>query len=262
MITVVMVIYNTEISNITSLDMCRKSKYVDEIIVCDNSEHKFMRKKNAAACKGVAKLRFLDMAKNEGLPKAYNTAVALSTSAYTCILDDDTTLPEHYFESAVKHIESTMADIYLPIVRSDKIVMSPCVVSGYRIKCIDNIRNISDVSKLSAINSGMIVKTSLFDKCKYDEKLFVDMVDHAFMRDAHKYGASICVMQDVVIKQQYSREIDDKETQLSRMAISIKDNRVFYSNSIGGRVFCYIQILYWKIKLAIKYRDITILTRL
>ena len=135
--------------------------------------------------------------------------------------------------------------------------MSPCKKGWYRFSEIKNLD--ASPKKISAINSGMIIPLRVFNSVKYRDNLFLDMVDHAFCDDVRDAGYSFYIMHDVVLMQNYSRETDNLDQSHRRFMISKKDNRTYYGSSLSSRVFCEIQIIYWKIKKAIKYRSISIL---
>lgn len=250
MLDVIYVVYNRCISSIASLIPLCESTAVANIVVCDNSTNKQIKQINQDY--QVDKLIHVSMHGNEGLSRAYNEAIKHTSSKYVMILDDDTSIPNGYVDTVQSYIvEHPEADVFLPIVKSSKIIMSPCKKGHLRFSAIPSIDRMPQ--KISAINSGMIVKSSLYQFIKYRESLFLDMVDHAFMDDARSVGAKLQVMPDAVLSQDYSRETDDYDSAARRYKISEADNRTYYSDKKFGKLYCEFQLLYWKIKSCIHF---------
>jgi GT2 family glycosyltransferase len=251
MFDVVFVLYNRCISTIASLQSLCDSSAIQSIVVCDNSTDGTILQRNESSA--TPKVKYLNMHGNTGLSHAYNAALQFLTSEYVLILDDDTSIPTGYIDTVSGYIQRyNNADILLPIVKSAKIIMSPCKKNGLRFSQLLDITNLPP--QISAINSGMVVKRSLYQHIKYRESLFLDMVDHAFMDDAREYGARVVIMPDAVILQDYSRETDDFDAATRRFQITKRDNRVYYSKIKFGKAYCEAQLLYWKIKSCFRYR--------
>lgn len=255
-IDAVVVLYNSELKSIKALDVLLTHPLVRSVVVCDNSDdgmdHMHMEKSSK-------RIRTFNMGGNVGLSRAYNFAVSKCTADYVLILDDDSELPVNYFETAASHIAADDADVYMPLVRSSKILMSPCRKKGKRFVALDGAEQISGMT-ISGINSGLIVRRSTYDKVSYREELFLDMVDHAFFDDVHAAGLRISVMTDVVLLQDYSRETDDFEAAKSRYLISKRDNRAYFNGPFADRAFCEAQLLYWKLKKAARFKRLSVLT--
>ena len=195
------------------------------------------------------------MGGNQGLAKAYNRGLRDCESEFVVIFDDDTEVPVEYFEKTNEYCERDSADIYLPIVRSRDIIMSPCIKHGLSFKPIQSTDDLRNVSNISAINSGMVVRRTFYERCRYDERLFVDDIDHQFMDDAHEARARIVIMRDILLLQQYSQEIHDEVKQVTRLRIRAKDSHIYYGGTMRGRLHCTLMIQHWKMKLAIRYRN-------
>lgn len=249
LIDVISVIYNKEI-NLNELSEVLNSEFTGKVIICDNSTDQACLK-----CNGMLnneKVDYIGMGGNKGLSIAYSIAVNRADAPYVLMLDDDTKLPNGFFDQVARHIkEDAQIDIFLPVVRSSRIIMSPCKKGKYRISKFNKIDDIS--GSLSAINSGMIIKRTVFSRISYREDLFLDMVDHAFMDSARDAGLKITVMDDVKLTQDYSRETDDRDASMRRFEITKRDNRAYYSGTVGSRLFCEVQLVYWKVCQLIKF---------
>lgn len=252
---VIIVVYNRHITDIAGLSSCVQSLEVNSVIVCDNSEDANIVANNASAAPEYEnKLKYVPMHGNKGLAKAYNRALEKCTAQFVVVLDDDTPVPGDYFTKVQHHCEDGSADIYLPIVHSKYIILSPCIKKGIAFKAAGSIGELQSTQSISAINSGMVVRRSFYEYCRYDERLFVDGIDHRFMDEARFRHARIEIMADVNLTQQYSQEEFNEHKQLARLRIKARDYRMYYSHTVVRRIYCSLMILHWKIQLARKYR--------
>ena len=252
-IDVIIVLYNDLFSSIKSLPVLENSELVKSIIICDNSSEK-----NESPIVSNNKIEYIDMHGNQGLSKAYNTALRRCKSDYVLVLDDDTQLPDDFIEKIQSYVTAYKDyEVFVPIVKSEDLILSPCQKRGLRYKPFLSIDQIK--WPFSAINSGSLVKREVFSAIRYREELFLDMVDHAFFDDLRNTGRQIKVMQNIILKQNYSRLTDNEETAHARYEISKKDNRTYYRSLTGGRIFCELQLIFWKIKKAVKYSDLSVL---
>lgn len=253
-IDVIIVIYNKKIQQVQSLPLLQAADEVKQIIICDNSD---VQNNDYHATSSCDKVTYIPMGGNVGLSKAYNTAVARVSSEFVLILDDDTKLPVDFFKKLVSNVKMNEADVYVPLVRSEKILMSPCHKGRYRFTAFDSEDDIR--SPYSAINSGLLIRKTIFDSISYNNDLFLDMIDHAFFDNLRLRNVKSHVMSDIVLFQNYSRETDNEEKACKRFKITKKDNRVYYNHSFVGKVFCEIQLIFWKIKAMFKFNDFKVL---
>lgn len=250
------VLYEKRIVTISSLRTLTHSDRVRHIIICDNSVDSHRGEYLSLPSAEQQKIVYRWMGGNKGLPAAYSTGIELSTAPYICVLDDDTTLPPNYFELVSSYMRSEEA-VYLPLVYSRQILLSPCARHKYRIKAF---RSEADIhGRLSAINSGMVIARQVFDCCSYDSRLFLDMVDHSFMDKVHQNHILVVVMHDAVLQQNYSRESYDKEAEIERYKILKGDNRTFWSTTLIGKALCAAQLLLRRVRMANKYHDMRLL---
>lgn len=244
---IVAVVYNRFIASIPWIETINENKHIANIIICDNSDEQTYSIEN----RKYRNIIYIDMHGNRGLSIAYNTAIKLCTSPHVVILDDDTELPHDYVNRVANSIQRYKdADIILPIVKSNKVLMSPCKKGLYRFSEVSNLNRMPRI--VSAINSGMIIRTNLFRRIKYRESLFLDMIDHAFMDDARNLNASVVVDKTIVLRQNYSRETDSKSSAMRRYRITRSDERIYYSDSLLGRIYCELHLLYLKLRLQVK----------
>ncbi len=252
---IVIVVYNKLPSDISFIRDFIKVRLISQIIVCDNSD----RPSEEKWVEGLPQnCKYLSMHGNQGLASAYAAAQDLIKSEYVCLLDDDTTLPLDYFDSVLSCIHDEVADVYVPIVWAGKMLMSPCNKDLFLFHPARNVEKIH--KRFSAINSGMIIRSALFKSYNYRTGLFLDMVDHKFISDIKSANHSIRIMTGVQIEQEYSRLSYDKHSEVKRYSIYKKDARLYYSTSMLAKFVCELHLLYRRMNLAIKYKDISLLS--
>ncbi len=257
---VIVVVYNRPIQKIAGLQAFLTSQLVKRVVICDNSTSAKIATKNMVQAENLCtKARYISMGGNKGLAKAYNRGLGECSSEFVAIFDDDTIVPTDFFEKTNEYCEHGAADIYLPIVRSSRVIMSPCIKEGFSFRAARDIDELGGNVTLSAINSGMVVRRSFYTVCGYDERLFVDNIDHRFMDQAREAKASIVIMRKVQLRQDFSQEIYDEEKQCARFKIRAQDCRIYYGDSSTAHRYCSRWILRCKFALARKYKNPKIL---
>lgn len=251
-IVAVVVVYNKKCSESISLKGLDKYGSDIDVVVFDNSTTDFG---NEQYCRNRGYKYFTEK-KNIGLSKAYNYVISQIECDYVMILDDDTELNKKYFDGIKKIASKLKYDIILPIVKAGNMIISPSVVQfGCRVNKIRNVNEI-DIRKITAINSGMVVAKRVYDKIMYNEEIFLDYVDHDFMREIRENRFSIKVMTDVIILQSFSMvEKSDLMTEKGRREIYKKDFGVYCKNC-KRRIFYHINIWQYNRRLKKKYGEV------
>lgn len=255
----IIVVYNKNVKDSTTYQ-CLKAQKSLRIIVCDNSTSDY-RNKDIVQTDGYF---YVDMHGNAGLSKAYNKALNVISEenpemkGYVALFDDDTFIPEAYFSKLREDIREKHSDIFLPIVRDEVGILSPSVMKKYY--CHRAPENVWKIKKqeLCGINSGMAIRLRLFKNYRYDERIFLDYVDHGFIRDMRKKHRKVSIM-DVEIRQTFSSNTDNKEKSMIRFQIFKKDINEFYREGFWNRFFFYYVITRRKMQLTRKFRDLSIM---
>ena len=253
----ILVIYNQPIERSSSY-----ATFKDQlsILVADNSTTQELRNNNRRQVEQDGNF-YLDMKGNQGLSKAYNQAISWiqqkeQKSCFVLIMDDDTIFGNDFLQKATQEMNSKQADVYVPIVKAEKQILSPCTIHNGRIKAIHSLLSVHE-DTISAINSGMIVSLNVYQKIRYNENLFLEYIDHDFIRQLKEHQYSIHILNQQ-IQQNFSVFENDKTSAKTRFSILKKDLHVFYGKSLSQR-FLYRSIL-WKRKLraVIQYKDLSI----
>ncbi len=244
-----MVVYNKNVEDSLSYQSVKRHPLI-HLIVCDNSTKDF-HNKEIVEKDGYT---YLSMHGNVGLSKAYNAALdsIQKKDGYVILMDDDTNFPDRYYDCLFSSIRD--ADIYLPIVECDRGMISPCVFERGMAKMAKSLSIPKD--KMSAINSGMCIHLNVFETYRYDEGLFLDYVDHKFMHDHRKDKIEIL---NTKIVQQFSSDVNSKESAKIRFQIFLRDSKFFYLTYLKNKK-AYFQItMRRRLRLFIQYKDISFL---
>lgn len=251
----IIVIYNKNVRDSITYQ-CLKKQDDLQVVVCDNSTQNFDNK-NIVENDGFY---YVNMHGNAGLSKAYNAALDAISSVnegmkgYVSLFDDDTFIPDIYFSKLRSEIRTKKSDIFLPIVKDEVGILSPSVMRKYYChRAPENVWAVKQ-DELCGINSGMAIRLRIFKKYRYNEKIFLDYVDHNFLRDMRKRHCRVSIM-DVEIRQTFSSNIRNKEKELIRFKIFKKDINEFYRGGFWNRFFFYYVITRRKMQLTRKYRD-------
>jgi len=249
-------IYKTLLKNMERFD----SLYA---VVCDTSTDAEIAAYNKVSVLD-GKIKYLGIPQNPGLGKAYNAAVKeiiknecfgkVKSWDYICIFDDDTWVPDAYFDEVFE----TRGAVLLPIVKDDLGIMSPVKLEKNIVKRFKDYDEAVKVlkehpGKASGINSGMVIRADIFSEHAYPEDMFMDYIDHMWIKILRKDGIYPGLL-DVSLKQNFSAVTDDKAAAEARFTRQKKDLKIFYGND---RLGYYFVVLKKSIKMFLKYGWLT-----
>lgn len=254
MLYTLIVIYNKECEDSLTLQKLQQYGWNHQIIIFDNST---IPNNNQQYSKSHG-IIYYGFKKNYGLSYAYNYVIkklGYLSNDYLMIMDDDTNISKAYLKAAEKQVEDKIYDVILPIVKVKDFILSPCnVIWGVKSNIIQSVEQINP-QNFTAINSGMIVRMSVYKKFEYDENLFLDCVDHDFMKMVMKENLKVKIL-NVIIVQNYSREDNISfESTMTRFKIFKKD--LFYYCKKNKRIIFYlISIIKLKCNYIIKFHKL------
>ena len=261
---VVIVIYNSECEASKSIvSILNLNKRCVELVVCDNSTKAEMTKKNEQFCK-IQKVHYINMQGNAGLSKAYNRALLpISSDQWVVLFDQDTIVNPTYFAELEKSIlVYPNTYIHVPIVKSKEVQISPCVMKGHVVKRM-TVTNYGLYSNITAINTGMAIKASVFDETgNYNEMIFMDYLDHDFIRNFKKYYNDIAVF-NCILEQEFSdHDHSNIKTDIARFMIYKKDFSVFCRDNLSGHIYYTCKIIYRTLKLTVYHKSLVFIKKL
>ncbi|MEG2658137.1 MAG: hypothetical protein RSA04_02280, partial [Clostridiales bacterium] len=70
-------------------------------------------------------------------------------------------------------------------------------------------------NEFTGINSGMALRLALFKNYRYDEHIFLDYIDHNFIREMRNIGKSMVIMEDVLLHQTFSDVVNSKASAIT-----------------------------------------------
>ena len=239
----VVVVYNQYCGDsVTCSTIAAGSLQPDIVLIVDNST----REMDNRACCAKQGWMYHSMGGNAGLTKAYNAALSILQNKADLVIwaDDDTNFPADYMQKLVE-AASAMPDndIFLPVVKLKTGILSPLIYTQRR---IINIKQLSDLEnqQITAINSGMAVRFTLYDDYRYDEAIFLDAVDHDFMCWCNHNCKKIHIMEDVLLFQNFFAESNPSNAaRKRRMDIYCRDIRIFEAKWGKNRVLTELGVL-------------------
>ena len=237
----IVIIYNNSCAESeTCLSLIQQSAPLNTVVLFDNSDRDYG---NRSFCEKQG-WTYLGGEGNLGLSRAYNKAVAYLRETkhrgFVCILDDDTELEQNFFRDLIAWIERSDRKIIVPILRCGGRIVSP-----WQDNADGNNRFFRSVEEcmtmlpenVLAFNSCMTIDMDVFEKLSYDEDLFLDGVDYAFLLSARHQGIPLGVCPLVCLQSFSGMSAASREDELRRFRIYAKDFAVLADK---------YKINYWK----------------
>ncbi len=246
-ISAVVVVYNKRIDACEALRSLSGAKDID-VLVADNST----RNMGNEALAEKAGYTYIGMGGNRGLSKAYNRAIGRigKNDGLICLFDDDTAFGPEYFDILRADARAYSGiDIFVPVVKDANGMLSPCIFKGLRGRRAESLSDIPAMN-ITAINSGLAVRAKVFEDYRYDENLFLDYVDHAFIRDTIRNDKSKLRVMDVTIDQQFSgSQRQSRGDAMRRYGIFKKDVQYFGAKYGEPKLLVWLLLLRRRLKL-------------
>ena len=254
----VIVMYNSEITDSQScsrLEKVKKHKIVP--IIVDNST---IANNNDKLCaqKGWD---YISMGGNKGLSKAYNKVLDYLSGKHGVVIwfDDDSDITQEYFDELESSIfKNKESEIFVPVIRGqDGKFWSPNRARFFKNKQLKSIDEEIPNDQFNAINSCTAVKLDVYRNYRYDERLFLDQVDHKFFEDQRDLGRNFYKL-NVVIQHNFStrEKVKDINKLKNRYKIMIPDFLIFCSSSRIKYLLGSIKVFGWGVRESIKSRNI------
>ncbi len=237
-IAAIVVVYNSLIKASPVASRLKEEPNVS-VTVFDNSDRDFG---NREACADLG-WEYLGGAGNLGLARAYNAAIdsikSRGEADIVCFFDQDTCIKDFYF-NILESLWEPGYRIYAPLVYSRGKLISPCRVGPlHSMKTFKKPGDafLTDSDRLSAINSGMAVSLSVFDDYRYDENIFLDGLDHAFLAEMKALGERICVLPTELWQGFSAHEHPEMSVALARFKSFKKDYKYILRNEKPAYLF-------------------------
>lgn len=252
----VVVIYNKKIEESLTCSLLKKIVGYDiQIIIVDNSTK---TNENSSVCKKFGWI-YLSEGKNLGLSKAYNLVLDYLKGKEGCVIwfDDDSHVTQKYFDELDSVLKSTDADIIAPVIMAQNgKIYSPNEARFFKNKQLKRPDGHIKMCKFNAINSCTAVRLSVYSDYRYDERLFLDQVDHNFFRDQRRLKRSFYKM-DTVIRHNFSlkNKMGSIDKLKARYRIMIPDFLIYCSKNPWTLQLGKVKVLGWGIRESVKYKN-------
>lgn len=242
------VIYNRRCEDSPSCEALKGMPDARAVVIDNSTEEN----DNARYCAGRG-FGYLGLGGNRGLAVAYNRGIAWikahTNATHVVLFDDDTVIPEGFLEETEKSIKANpKAKIFLPRVYDEVGLLSPCAIDGFRVRRIADVAELTP-DNITAINSGMTIDLSVFKEYTYNERYFLDYIDHAFMRDMKGCAVSFAVTRQTLRQRFAGNERGNKRAVRRRFAIFKTDFRRFCGKSFKGRLMAEAVIMRRRLKM-------------
>lgn len=253
----VVVIYNENIKNsLTCNNIMEINDHNIRVIVVDNST-KDMKNKDICI---KHRWTYISMHGNAGLSKAYNRVLdeIRGNDGILVWFDDDTNITQEYFDELSKvAMNSPQIDIFAPIIYGqDQRIWSPNEARFFKNKQLSKPNDTLDYKKFNAINSCTAVRMRVYKDYRYNEKLFLDQVDHDFFEDQRNLGRQFYKM-NTIIKHNFSLKSKMKSIDhvKARYEIMIPDFLVFCSKKKSRLFLGMVKVMAWGVRESIRYKS-------
>ncbi len=255
---IVIVIYNIKLENSPSFISLSKEMNDATFFIYDNSTQ--LQSVNSDPSK---KIIVKHNSKNPGVSKAYNEAhrFALANGKKWIMLCDQDTLFSSNIQMRFNYVVSNhpTQELFVPILKDDFGIVSPFKFKwgrGTRIK--NAVPGKYALKDFKFINSGSLISTSLFAKCKgYDERFPLDFSDLAFIKRAMDHQQEF-ILVDTICKHQLSSSTNSLSQALSRFKV-FSTSSAIYGKEYGTKPLQWGQALLRAIKLSIQFKNIQFL---
>ncbi|QQV03726.1 MULTISPECIES: glycosyltransferase [Chryseobacterium] len=198
---------------------------------------------------------------NSGISAAFNhfSMVAnINNFEWVVFLDQDTYLPKDFYRSYFERSLNSRNNIVLPIVRSNKKILSPTKYSFYRTSKLNDIPSEVLLKNITAINSGIMIRNDFFiANSGYEKKLRIDFCDHEFIERLNNREIFADIIK-VYLEQEFSSEINDKSKAIERYRLFLKDMKQYRKNK-NKIIFLFRVDLPHLLKKMYRYRSLTFL---
>lgn len=251
-IFILIVIYNKKCTDLMPFFQAFFEKECT-LMVYDNSAHDLG---NRAFCEAY-NVVYLGGNGNQGLSKAYNVAVEYcrhrEENGYLCIFDDDTTIIGDYLDVLTRATVTGEKAVFVPLLRVGSKIISPAILKeNFHCRFFTDKEEVEAYhgDRLTALNSGMVIHLSIFEHYRYDERLFLDGIDHTFMKDMRVRQIPVRILDFQLEHHISSFEKPTIDSAIHRFRIFKNDVKVF----AGSR---YRSILWRRLlKLTLQYRTL------
>lgn len=263
---VLVVLYKKTISassTINRLLVQNKELFDLELVIWDNSPTGSPEAEISQLSAVFDKFQYVSTPENVWLSKLYNQVLRSNTYDYALLLDQDSELPDYYFDKlSAAILNFPHISLFLPIVMNNKKLVSPGSFVYFKGKHWKKIKTgLISSRNVLAITSGMVISIKVFlaHQMKFDERLNLYGIDTSFMLSFSKFEKQLYVLRvkfdhDTVLWSNPSADV-----MLSRF----RNLKGTWPKILSGRPLALVLAYFYSkavsLKLAMKYQDVRFL---
>lgn len=202
-IAAVIITYNT--GNEFSKNVLSLKKHVGEVIVVDNGSNK----ETLSMLRGLKEeITLIELNENKGIAYALNRGIEYAVNndfQWVLTLDHDSTVSDSMI--------SNMLSVYNSIDESEKekiVMLTPKHVEEKQIDVVSKSQENKWEYVLTEITSGALTKADFYKNELYDEKLFIDLVDHDYCLRINSMGYKIIRVNSAILIHNLGESIQKK----------------------------------------------------
>ena len=135
-------------------------------------------------------------------------------------------------------------DIFAPItIGQDGVIYSPNKFSFLKNKLISSQSEEIPKEKFNAISSCLAIRKKVFNDYRFNEKLFVDQVDHNFFIDQRKLGRDFVVL-PIAINQNFHQRANDISPEKGWLRLQVRIRDIFsHAQILGGKKYMFFALI-------------------
>ena len=202
-IAAVIITYNT--GNEFSKNVLSLKKHVGEVIVVDNGSNK----ETLTMLRGLKEeITLIELNENKGIAYALNRGIEYAVNndfQWVLTLDHDSTVSDSMI--------SNMLSVYNSIDESEKekiVMLTPKHVEEKQMDVVSKSQENKWEYVLTEITSGALTKADFYKNELYDEKLFIDLVDHDYCLRINSMGYKIIRVNSAILIHNLGESIQKK----------------------------------------------------
>ena len=197
---------------------------------------------------------------NKPLSFVYNRILSRleNVSTNIILLDDDTRIPSNYIQTVSKLLK-TEKDIklFIPTIRHKELIVSPAI-DFYLFSTYFKSQPFGKIGlkNLTAINSGMVIRSIYFNSFRYNEQLNFYGTDNNFMLEYMK-REKLVMMIPICLDHHLSIFDASKEKKIKIHSETIRARKIIYSNStLIIRILVFLNIKLTSLKKCLQYKTL------
>lgn len=259
-ICVVLVVYQSTIESSNAFASIQKKLESFNMVIIDNSTKSDLIQENRLFAK-QNQISYISHGENLGLSRAYNLGLDLirknpGLCQWVLTLDQDTQLSESYLDEIISLSQNASNEVvYCPIVISAQGKISPIALPR---KLTRRMRSEAGKAYIGCINSGLLWNLSFLELLRFDEKIFLDMLDYDIFMQIHTLMLSsrIVPIQSTISQEFSGDSISSYKKDKTRYAIYSKDFAYFCRKWKLHPLYLHKVLLRRALKLSYSHRSL------